>query len=85
MADLETGANLPSKNTRRNIVVVTLLIMWAMIWYVLINGDPANSLHQSALSWAFITSIGVIFAYVFGAVVDNWGFWKNISVTTTIK
>lgn len=76
--DVETGFPLPSRRTRRNIVVVTLFVMWGMIWYILMQGDAANSLHQSALSWAFITSIGVTFAYVFGAVVDNWGVWKNM-------
>lgn len=76
--DPETGLVLPSRRTRRNIVVVTLFVMWAIIWYVVTQGDPSNSLHQSALSWAFITSIGVTFAYVFGAVIDNWGLWKNM-------
>lgn len=49
--DPETGLVLPSRRTRRNIVVVTLFVMWAIIWYVVTQGDPSNSLHQSALSW----------------------------------
>lgn len=77
--DVDTGTLLPTRATRRGIVVATLLFVWTVIAFVVVNGDPANSLHQSALSWSFATFIGVVFAYVFGAVLDNWGLWKSMT------
>jgi ABC-type antimicrobial peptide transport system permease subunit len=74
--DLKTGALLPTRRTRRNIVIATLLFCWTVIGWVVMNGSPDNSLHQSALAWSYATFIGVIFAYVFGAVLDNWNIIK---------
>jgi ABC-type antimicrobial peptide transport system permease subunit len=71
------GLPLPTRQTRRNIVVVTLLFCMTMIGYIMVFGKPENSLHQSGLSWAFMLMASVIFAYVFGAVVDNLNFWKS--------
>jgi hypothetical protein len=62
---------LPSASTRKRIVVLTLLFCWSVIAYLIFGGDPLNSLHTSALAWAFATSGGVIGAYVFGSVYDN--------------
>ncbi len=71
------GLPLPRRSTRRKIVYGTLIYCAAVVVGVLVWGDPANTLHSSGLAWAFATFIGVIFAYVFGAVVDNWTVWKN--------
>ena len=72
------GIPLPPQHTRRQIVVATILFSWACIVSMIVLGDPANSLHVSALGWAFTTMLGVIFAYVFGAVTDNYNIWKKI-------
>ena len=72
----ETNQNLvktmPKRSTRRNIVYATLIICFGLISYLVWGGDPTNSLHESALAWAFSTSIFVIGGYVFGAVMDNY-------------
>lgn len=76
------GLPLPTRQTRRNIVAITLLFCMTMIGYIMVLGQPDNSLHQSGLSWAFMLMASVIFAYVFGAVVDNLNFWKVAKAAT---
>jgi hypothetical protein len=41
------------------------LVVWLMLY-----GKPDNSLHTSALSWAFTLSVGVLAGGGFGAVAD---------------
>ena len=67
------GIPLPSRQTRRKLVQATLLFCAGVITFALGWGDPNNSLHSSSLAWAFATATATLFAYVFGAVVDNWG------------
>lgn len=71
------GIPLPTRSTRRAIVVATILFTWLTISGVLIWGSGDNSLHQSAISWSYTSMLMVIFAYVFGAVSDNYIVWKN--------
>ncbi len=82
--EAEVDQLLPTRNTRRAIVIATLIFMWVMIAYLTLFGDPLNSLHQSGLSWSFMTMLAVIFAYVFGAVVDNWNLWKTMNAPSPI-
>lgn len=67
----ETKISLPKRSTRRNIVYATLIFCFIIIGYLIYNGNPDNSLHESGLAWAFSTSIFVISGYVFGSVIDN--------------
>lgn len=76
---LVNGIPLPSRQTRKRLVVGTLLFCASVITYVIGWGHPENSLHSSGLAWAFATATATLFAYVFGAVVDNW------NVSTAIK
>lgn len=39
----------------------------ALIAYIVVAGDPANSLHQSALAWSFTLSGAMLGGYLFGA------------------
>jgi len=71
ITEAEKLALLPKKSTRRNIVYATLIFCFLLIGYLVYNGDPENSLHESGLAWAFSTSIFVIGGYVFGSVLDN--------------
>lgn len=71
------GLPLPSRTTRKNIVTVTIVACWVLIGYLIVFGSAQNSLHQSALSWGFTLMGATIFAYVFGAVLDNFNFWKS--------
>ena len=71
------GIPLPNRRTRKQIVVATILFNWFCIAMLLWKGDPFNSLHTSSLAWSYSVMIAVIFAYVFGAVVDNFTVWKN--------
>ena len=61
-----------SVTTRRRIVVISLLFTWVLIGLIVWQGDPANSLHASALSWAFVANMAVLFAYSFGIVVQRY-------------
>ena len=70
------GLPLPKRSTRRRIVYGTLAFCAALIIGILAFGQPGNTLHESGLAWAFATFIGVVFAYVFGAVFDNWTVFK---------
>lgn len=63
---------LPSMRTRRNFVIATMLFTWCLIVYVLTNGDDSNSLHSSALAWAFMMNGGVVGAFIFGVGWDNY-------------
>lgn len=71
------GLPLPTRSARKKIVIVTLLFCWSIITYIVLMGDPSNSLHSSALAWCFSGSIATVFAYVFGAVFDNFTVIKN--------
>lgn len=68
---MENETILPTSTARRNFVVVSLLFHWTLIGYLMGFGDTSNSLHTSALAWAFVASIATFSAYVFGAVWDN--------------
>lgn len=57
---------LPSKDVRLGIVCAVLLFCILVIGFCLLRGDPANSLHQSALAWAW-TLIGAVTAFYLGA------------------
>lgn len=61
-----------SVGTRRSIAITSLLFTWSVITYILIYGDSFNSLHSSALAWAFATNILVMFAYAFGTVLTKY-------------
>lgn len=73
---LSNGLPLPTRQTRKQLVIATLIFCWLIIAYVVGFGKPDNSLHTSALAWAFASSMGVVFAYVFGAVFDNLNFLR---------
>lgn len=73
------GIPLPTRKTRKQIVISVLIFSWAVIAYIVIWGSPTNSLHESALSWAYSSMVAVVFAYVFGAITDNYNVWKNSS------
>lgn len=86
MSDVQTNENfemmvnglpLPSRQTRRRIVYFTILACWSVIAFILTKGSDDNTLHTSALAWSYMLMASVIFAYVFGAVVDNFNFWRQ--------
>lgn len=61
-----------STSTRRRIVVTSLLFTWVLIGLLVWKGDPANSLHTSALAWGFVANMVVLFAYSFGIVIQKY-------------
>ena len=71
------GLPLPSRKTRKNIVVYTMLFCTLLISVLLYKGTPGNTLHESALAWSFSVYAGVVFAYVFGAVIDTYNVLKS--------
>ena len=68
---------MPRRRTRRRIVYATLLACAQLVLYVVVWGDPANTLHASALSWAFTLAGMTIGGYIFGAVWDNQNVLKG--------
>ncbi len=68
---------MPRRSTRRKIVYATLFTCAQVVGYVLVMGDPANTLHASALSWAFTLAGATIGGYIFGAVWDNQNVLKG--------
>lgn len=79
------GIPLPLRKTRKHVVYTTLGFCGAVIAAVTYAGDPANTLHVSAQSWAFGTSIAIIMGYVFGAVADNYNLYKNVDVLSKLQ
>lgn len=75
-ADL-TQQIAPSNRTRVNIVTITLIFCFSIIIFAIGWGDPTNSLHSSALAWAFAMTAAVVGAYVFGTTWDNITFSKK--------
>lgn len=73
------GLPIPTRKTRKQIVVATLLFCWSIIIFSLVWGNPENMMHVSAQSWAFGLSGATIFSYVFGAVIDNYNVMRNAS------
>lgn len=74
---LINGIPLPTRQTRKQIVVSTLIFCWTIIIYVVGWGSPTNSLHESAMAWAWGASLAVVSAYVFGAVIENFSVMKS--------
>lgn len=74
---MANGMPIPREKIRRRFVQATLMFCGALITGIVVKGDPANTLHSSALAWAFATSAATMFAYVFGAVVDNMNLFNK--------
>lgn len=68
MDQIKTDA---SYQVKKNIVTFTLILNWILTGWLMLYGNPQNSLHTSALAWAFGTSIFTIAAYVFGVYLDK--------------
>jgi hypothetical protein len=69
---------VPSIRTRRNFVIATMLFTWAIIAFVLLKGEASNTLHTSALAWAFMTNGAVIGAFIFGVGWDNYVYVQGL-------
>lgn len=75
-AATDTAATLdqitgPTRQVAKNIVSATLMFCWTLILFLVVYGSPSNSLHISALSWAFTLNGAVIGAYLFGIGYDK--------------
>lgn len=71
------GIPLPNRSTRKRFVIYMLVFCAIVIGYTILAGDPANSLHVSAMAWAWGVAATTFFAYVFGAVVDNFNVMRH--------
>jgi hypothetical protein len=69
---------LPTRKTRKEITVGALLFNAFIIVQVVFNGSATNTLHESALSWSYTSSLILIMGYVFGAVMDNFNVMRKI-------
>lgn len=66
-----TAANTPNRSTRRLMVAGVLVGCSALIGFVVGWGHPDNTLHSSALAWAFSLSGAMLGGYLFGATYEN--------------
>lgn len=57
----------------------SFLLAWALILLSYLQGDPANSLHQSAQAWAFTVVLGILAAYGIGSLNLNGTFFGTSS------
>lgn len=71
------GIPIPTRKTRKKFVIGTLVYCAIVIGWLIAYGDPGNSLHVSALAWSWGVGAATIFAYVFGAVVDNFNVMRQ--------
>lgn len=68
---------IPTRNARRTIVATTLWFCAGVIIMTAGYGDPMNSLHSSAMSWAWSLAAATIGSYTFAAVWDNHNILKS--------
>ena len=61
-----------SSQTRRRIVVSSLVFSWALILWILLYGSDDNSLHTSALAWSYTYNMVILFAYSFGELIQDY-------------
>lgn len=50
------------------IAICSLLFNAAVILYIVLAGDPVNSLHTSALAWCFASGLAILAGLGFGAI-----------------
>lgn len=68
----------PMNRTLRGTVAVCMLMLcWLLIGWIVLAGDPENSLHASALAWAFAMQLGIMAGLGFGAALERWPGAKN--------
>ena len=65
-------------NARLWFAGVTIVLMFILIFWIVFYGAPLNALHQSALSWAFMTVLGILGAFGLGAVTDLVPWKKGV-------
>ena len=62
----------PTRETKRFFAIAALVFSFVTISYAVVVGDPANSLHQSALSWGFTMAMFVMGVYAFSVSYDRF-------------
>lgn len=67
----DTSEKIVKRSTRRAMVAGVLAGCAALIGFVVGWGNPDNTLHTSALSWAFTLSGAMLGGYLFGATWEN--------------
>ncbi len=68
---------MPTWEWRTAIGLIVLLfnggiIVWCIGW-----GNPANLLHQNALSWSYISGLAVLAGLGFGTVIEYLNIFKK--------
>lgn len=59
-----TDPRPPSRTALLAVTVAVLIVCFVLIWRLVLAGDPANSLHTSALAWAFSLCFATVGAYL---------------------
>lgn len=59
-----------NKSWQAGIIIGTVVLCWILIGAIVWKGDPHNSLHSSALAWAFTVNVGAMAGLGFGTAVQ---------------
>jgi cytochrome bd-type quinol oxidase subunit 2 len=59
-----------SKKVRIVFASIALAFCFVLIGYIVLKGSPTNSLHESALAWAFVVTGGTLAGIGFGAIAS---------------
>lgn len=73
MSDPSTAPAPPHMNNTLNVVLALIVLAFnaAIILYCILAGSPANSLHTSAMAWAFGTSILILAGFGIGSKLPD--------------
>lgn len=62
---------MTSNTATQNFTIIFFLVNTCLIIYLTLHGVPANSLHSSALAWAYGSNIVSYLAYAFNYILPN--------------
>lgn len=73
MSDSSNAPTPPHMNNTLNVVLALIVLAFnaILILYCVYYGNPANSLHTSAMAWAFGTSILILAGFGIGSKLPD--------------
>ena len=64
---------------RRIAIFGWLILCCLSIIYILVEGDPSNSIHTTALNWAYGSAVATVFSYA------GWATLEDISLAKLLR
>jgi hypothetical protein len=62
----------PNKYPGVVFIAAAFILAWGVIGATTGFGSPANSLHASAQSWAFVVVLGILAGYGLSGITELW-------------